>query len=149
MTDPIDITPAGESDLGLIYGNWLDSFYDAHAAGPLPGDVYRASYRETIDRILARAGVRALIARSPRDADALYGFVVAAPGILYYLYVKQPYRRRGIADALMREVGFGRAARFTYLFKTELATALGKRWQGARWDPIAARRLGRETKESL
>ncbi len=150
MSDDLIIAPAREKDLGLVYDAWLDAFYDAHASGPMPSDVYRAAYRETIRRILTMTP--ALVARSPRDENLLYGFVcaTAAPPVLYFLYVKQPYRRRGFARALMQHVGLTPAKRFVFTFKTALATELVEHWPHARFDPLMLRRLRRrETKENL
>jgi GNAT superfamily N-acetyltransferase len=144
-TDTFYIRRAREGDMGLVLRAWLDSFFDAHAAGPLPADVYRAAYRETIGRIVEQTATEAHVAVSPRDPDAtLYGFVVAEPATrLWMLYVKQPYRGRGIARALMDTVGLERFTRFAYVFKTASAGAVSRHWPNARFDPMPARRLRR------
>jgi GNAT superfamily N-acetyltransferase len=141
VSDPCVISPARDRDLGLILHAWPESFYDAHASGPLPRDVYHDAYDETVARVLAKPGVTCLVARSPRDGDMLYGFVVFEPGVLWMTYVKQPYRRRGFARALMTAAGFGPFTRFDYTFKSQAAGEMCRRWKGARWNPLIARRL--------
>ncbi len=141
-TDAV-IGPAQEDDLGLVYGTWLDSFYDAHGAGPLPRDVYRSAYTETIGRILEQPDTLVLVARSPRDAGTLYGFACVQGRTLHYVCVKAPYRKMGIADALLTAAGLSRLTRFTYTFKTSVARALEQKWKGARFDPMPMRRLKR------
>lgn len=144
MTDTFYIRRAREEDLGLVYDYWLETFFDAHAAGPLPADIYRSAYRETIGRILEQEGVQAHVAVSPRDPDhTLYGFIVAGHSTLWMLAMKGPYRRRGIARALMETVGFEKFTKFTYVFKTSSAGAVAKHWPCARFDPLPARRLRR------
>jgi GNAT superfamily N-acetyltransferase len=53
-------------------------------------------------RILAKGAV--LVACDPSDNDQIYGWCAVDPGkrILYYMYVKNTYRRAGVGLALMR-----------------------------------------------
>lgn len=145
MTADAVIRPARESDLGLVYGAWRESFYDSNDAGPLPADLYRAAYRETITRILALPDTIVQVAQSPRDESLLYGFIAyeyAAPfSTLFYIYVKQPYRQNGIATALMTAAGLGAMTRFTHWFRTPAWRDHMQRWRLARFDPLPARRL--------
>ena len=138
------IRPAVPGDLPMITNGWRDSFYAAHAAGPYPKDVYREAMRETVARLLMKPDTQVLTAHSAAGPEPLYGFIAWRTGLLYHLYVKQPYRKRGYASALMDAAGFPRTARFGFVFKTPASQELVKRWFGARWEPLALRGLTRE-----
>jgi len=143
------IRPAEERDHAFVVVNWLESFRLMHAAGPIPMDLYWSTYRETIHRILGWHTVRALVAHEPGDENELYGFGVfdaRTLPVVHYVLTKGPFRRHGVARALMRAADIDTQRPFFYTFKTVVGADICKsRWIGGRWDPLCARFRPKET----
>ena len=108
--------------------------------------------------VLGRSGVEVLVAHHP-DGD-LYGWlalehdvsipehsrvsgrwvdrlVPAGCPLVHYVYVKQPYRRLGIAKALLKEAGLDPRDKFFYTCKTAVVSHLDL--PCAKWMPLIAR----------
>lgn len=102
----LKIRPATASDLPFIYSAWLKSFRRHPWVSPAPNAVYYKYHHDIIDRLLQRGLIS--VACSDEDEDQILGFVVyenrANLVILHYYYVKQPYRRMGIAGQLLRSL---------------------------------------------
>lgn len=98
--DAIVIRAAVETDLGLIYSSWLRSYWNARPAalGGVSYADYQSGQRARIDRLLAAHGAR--VACSPAAPDTIMGWACDDGFVLHYLYVRQTYRRMGIAGQL-------------------------------------------------
>jgi GNAT superfamily N-acetyltransferase len=96
---PVVIRQAVESDAALIYSSWLRSYWNATARDlGIEFSVYQAGQRARIARLLARYGAR--VACSPEAPDTIMGWSCDDGFTLHYLYVRQIYRRQGIAGQL-------------------------------------------------
>lgn len=112
--------------------------------------------------MLARPTVRTLVAHGEDDANAYRGFIsVDTSGripYLYYVYVKEVYRRAGHARALCAAAGFNPAHRFHYACRSQIGdrltgsrevwlagelTTLAPKYKLAKHDPLWAR-FGKE-----
>lgn len=95
-------------DLPFIYNSWLKSFKSSPWAKSIPTSIYYANHKEVIAKILPKAII--MVACNPEDQSQIFGYAVFTPGriiALHYVYVKQPYRRLGIAQVLFE---FARAS---------------------------------------
>lgn len=100
--DAIVIRPAVESDVALIYSSWLRSYWNATACNMgIEYQVYQVGQRARIKRLIDHVE----IVCSPAVPDAIMGWRCADysgdRSSLHYVYVRQPYRRQGIAKYLL------------------------------------------------
>lgn len=98
---------ARPGDAPLILDSWLRSL---HAAPhDLPDDLFNPVYRTLILRVLAASEIR--VATPPDDLDLILGYSVSwsgsetQPKVLHWVYVKETYRRAGLAAALTTHLG--------------------------------------------
>lgn len=133
------------ADIPFIHDAWLESFKLSHAAGPIPMDMYRPVYRQVIEAVLRRQGVRVLVAYNSEDHDQIFGFVVHERHpdypVIHYVFVKQFARRQPehLGTALLKSAGVDPTKPFVYTFKTPVASKIAQKWTGARFDPLVAR----------
>jgi GNAT superfamily N-acetyltransferase len=148
---PADIRDRpGNPDRRFITDAWLKSYKGAHAAGLIDAYDWYAVMLPQLDKIFARPGVVTLVAHNPEqpvDAYAgLYGFICgepeSEPRFVYYVAVKEPYRRMGIARGLFEALGVDPRSRFDYACKTAVLTYptnLSLKIPLARWNSVGAR----------
>lgn len=153
-----DIREAKDSDMDFIYSSWLKSFRESHYAGVIPMNAYYKVYSPILKGLIFdRPGARILVATNPEEDDPrheLLGWIAREPGklmnVLHYVYVKEAFRRHGVAKALFQAAGFDVRHQFIYTFKTPAAANLlrsvGQRLL-AKYDPLVARYPQEETRD--
>lgn len=138
-----------DSDHNFILSSWLKSFHGSKFAGSLAADVYWTAYGETIRRLLADPDIKVTVACTTDDADQILGYIVHADSarapVVHYLYVKQTFRRLGIARQLMNKVLADRKY-FAYSFRTPAVAYLPAAYS-AQYDPKATRRIGNHQRQ--
>ena len=87
------------SDEGFVIKGWRESYRDAAAVKGADRDHYRDEMARVIAHYCRIGLVR--IACSIDDSDQLLGFAVLLPDELVYVYVKQAFRKLGIARQLL------------------------------------------------
>jgi GNAT superfamily N-acetyltransferase len=91
------------SDDNFILDSWCGSYRHNIVFGAIPKDIYFKHYRKFTVAILSISSV--LVACNPNDEDQIYGFCVyrfkGDLPILSYVFIKQAFRRFGIAEALI------------------------------------------------
>jgi hypothetical protein len=131
---------ATDGDRIFIDYGWLDSYRWAHAAGMIHMDDWRDVMLPQIAKVRSRPHAVTVVAEEP---TALVGFIVAEPhndpALVFYVYVKEAYRKSGIARGLFRSVGIDPTSRFVYACKTAVVSELSGKLPRAKWDPYAAR----------
>lgn len=138
-------------DLPFIFDTWVESFRLAHAAGPIPMDLYRNLYREVIRRTMQYPGVTAIVAFNEQIPTQTIGYIVHGGDerpVVHYIFVKHWIRRNGLARALLGEAKIDRRKPFLYTFKSRAASVLAGTWTGASFDPISFRKKLALSKES-
>lgn len=154
------VRAAEPGDAAFVVGSWVDSYRTAHAAGMIPMGAYDRVYREAVAAVLSRPGVSVFVACHPREVEDIYGWAAVERGasvpvreredgrwverlspcplaLVHYVYVKQPYRRMGLARALLAAAGVDPAGEFLYTCKTAVVSRLPL--PRARWAPLVAR----------
>jgi GNAT superfamily N-acetyltransferase len=131
--------------MAFVVDSFIDSFRTSHAAGLIAMEDWRVVMTRQLALLFARTGVEIHVAYHPGDTDHvadLYGWLgveQGKPPLVLYAYVKQPYRRMGIATALLAAAGINAADTFEYAAKTGVVTKLTAKLPNARWNPLRAR----------
>lgn len=95
------IRPGYPADISFMYATWLKSYRTGSGLGLLSGKhVYFLTYNLILDQILSRPRTKVLVAVNNEDSHVIYGYLVYEPGILHYVFVKEAFRRFGIARHL-------------------------------------------------
>lgn len=110
----VEILPMEARWLRLVQNSWAASWMP-HSQPP----VSRSVADSIVDDHL-KACDEILVAVPPGVEGSVCGWIARrAPGVVSYLYVLHDFRRRGIADRLLREAGIDpRGARWRYVFST-------------------------------
>jgi len=97
------LQPNGEQAWDFVINAWLMSVTDPKASGDMsraPTSGMRLdSGRAFITQALQTSD--ALMAHWPGDPDHYLGFVCYRGDVVHYVYVKHPFRRRGLGSALL------------------------------------------------
>jgi GNAT superfamily N-acetyltransferase len=93
-----------KDDLPFLFNSFLKSFRDAPAMVGIPNALYYASQHALIERLMASAGSRVLVACSKDDPSQIYGYglgeVATVGSVIHWIYVKHPFRGFGIGKTL-------------------------------------------------
>jgi hypothetical protein len=98
------------SDENFIFHSWGNSYRDAALAawGDMPKATYYKRVRTRIEALLSR-GAELKLAVDPDDPNLILGWACAEAPVLHYVYIKEAYRRQGLALQLMGAVGLANA----------------------------------------
>jgi GNAT superfamily N-acetyltransferase len=97
------IRPATIDELRLVASSWFESYRRGGYAPEVPYPTYQIGQGQAIDRCIESG--RVIVAVNPIEPDEVCGWLCFTHGITFYVYVKQAYRRRGIARALHEAAG--------------------------------------------
>ncbi len=103
-----------KADYNFIASSWLKSFRKFEPK--VDSDVYYKHHNRLIDSIMARSKV--IIACNENDNEQVFGYIVyeeSPISIVHYTYVKEAYRKMGIAKALSRAAHITDVFVFTHL----------------------------------
>lgn len=99
----------GSEDRAFIVATWSSSYKKSHSAGIIDTDSWAAVMHPQFERILNLPDARAVIACDKADPAYLCGWIAGdtseAVPVIYFVYVKEPYRRAGIARGLFSAFG--------------------------------------------
>ncbi len=135
---------ASAPDMAFIVDAWVDSYKYSHTAGPIPADMYRATYWPIVERAINLPNTRTIVAYETDDTDHiadLYGFIAVdtsdVPLLCWYVYVKESYRRMGLARGLFTAAGINPDMPFHFGWKTAVVAELIqlRKLPCARFDP--------------
>lgn len=149
----VAIRAAKATDRDLIIHAWVESFRLANTAGMIAMDDWWDVMAPQVVRVLDRAGSRTLVAYETEEAGGvadLYGFITfdrepeppwRSLPIVFYVYVKAPYRREGYARRLFDAAGIHPAKPFVYACSTpaEAEIRRARKIPSAQWRPLLAR----------
>ena len=128
-------------DQPAVYESWLGTFKISRAAGCIPNNLFDQVYSVAIDQLIERGMKVDIICPANRPSQML-GYVAYEPdpkatgkSVVHYLFVKAPFRRRGLATTLLAHVG-NADGRFVYTYQTSFS----KYFPAAFHNPGLARR---------
>jgi GNAT superfamily N-acetyltransferase len=161
VTAPLAIRPAEPDDLPFIADSYAHSYRASHWAGTVPMHVWQRVARESFAWLLEEHEPMVLVAGEPKGPD-LYGWIAVQRGlvapqrvrdggrwqtrtlplgpIVHYVYVKEAYRRIGVARSLLRSAGVDPQSEVLMTHKTAAGVrALKDRSLSWRFNPLLAR----------
>jgi len=97
-----EIRQPKDSDISFIYATWLNSYHYDSWTKQIQKSIFFDNYKLVIDEILNNSKIK--IACTKIDQDIILGYLVYdEPHILHYCFVKQDFRRFGIANSLVAD----------------------------------------------
>ncbi len=136
MTDFL-IRPGLPADHVFVFDSWVKSHFEYSGAGrACPKKAYLAGQHRLIEAILARG--RLDVAHPEGDEGTILGYLVSeGERVGHYCYVKESFRRYGVARALFAAARLPTA--FVYSHQTvDLVRILKSVKNDATFDPYAA-----------
>lgn len=134
------IRPYIPDDLDYVIGSWLDSWRVSKFAGTIPNHLYAETQRTLIEDLIARGAVivvadtgRVLKNGKPLILGFACGEVKDNKTVAHYVVTKDPYRGRGIEDALLEALPGSKPGYFTHYSSSSRFA----RWE---WVPEMCRR---------
>lgn len=156
--------PATAADRVFIVSAWSSSYKAANAAGMIASEDWSTIMHRQIEKLLALPSVRTLVAFERSDPGFVYGFIVGDPDpqtrmvgtppspltapAVFYAYVKEPFRRVGIARGMFGALGIDPEATFFYACRTSVVSRVVDKIPRARWEPSVARYPKNQSKET-
>lgn len=133
----------GTEDRRFIVSTWSSSYKKSHSAGVIHADDWADIMRPQFERHLNRLDARAVIAYDKDDPEFFYGWIAGdtseSTPVVFYVYVKEAYRRSGIARALFKSFGVDPMQYFVYVCGTPDAIQLQRKIPRARFNPNEVR----------
>jgi hypothetical protein len=126
----------------FVLGAWSSSQRHCRDAGMITSRNYAKVMHAEISAICARPECRVHVATGdPGNGSVYLGFIAGEPTehVVYYCFVKDIYRRRGVARALFAELGVDPRSRFAYPSQTRTAKMLQVKFPLAVHDQAVAR----------
>lgn len=141
---PADLSD--DEDRVFMISTWSSSFKHANSAGLIATEDWATVMHPQFAKVLARPDVQTRIAYERTDPTFFYGWAAVDktdvyPPIVFYAYVKEPFRRVGIARKLFGELGVGLGDALVYVCHTPGAASLrdAGKIPRARHKPLVAR----------
>ena len=131
LMNGLEIRDVEPGDMNFIYATWLRGLYYGGSSfyRDIKKEVFFKKYENIIKHLLLKEGLKAKIACLKEDTDVILGYAVYEPQTaLHYVFVKEAWRRQGLAKMLVP----GDLKTVTHL--TELGDGLRKK-QGMEFDP--------------
>lgn len=138
---PITIRKFKAEDESFVYHSWLETYLDAlsdmKVLNGLRSDVYYKGQHKRIEELLSRCTT--LIACNNEDIDQIYGWIcfetLSSGQIFHFMYVKQPFRKNGIAKMLIEEARDKNEKEVFYTHKTPFTKEIIKYFQRSVFNP--------------
>lgn len=93
--------PYMSSDKNFIYASWLKGLYHGNDwFNEIPTNVFFKNYQGALESILERPNVEILIACLPDDKEVILGYAVLEKNTIHWIFVKESWRKMGIAKEL-------------------------------------------------
>ena len=102
----VKFRPQKDEDRSLILNSWLKSFRNSHETRNVPKEIYYVAQEKVVEDTID--SVQVLVAHHLEDVDHVLGYIVFEndepnAAIIHYVFVKQPYRKFGIARSLWEQ----------------------------------------------
>lgn len=115
-------------DCQFVIATWSSSYKKSHSAGIICTEDWADLMRPQFEKHLERRDARTLMACDRDDPNFFYGWIAGdtseSTPVIYYVYVKEPYRRAGIARQLFAAFGVDPTKYFVYVCGAPIAIRL-------------------------
>lgn len=135
------IRPATPADEVFVTSGWSASYRMSRDVAFVQMSDYADHMHKVIAAVLARPRVKVLVS----EGEVLRGFLVyeesdiGNPPLVIYIFVAQPYRKRGIARELFAAANIDPSKPFEYAARTRTSWELSRKTPLARYNPYRAR----------
>jgi hypothetical protein len=96
-----------ETDKEFLFSSWLKSFRNGTMVRNIPNAVYYANHHKVIENLMRDA--KTIICCNADDPSIIYGYIcydyIDSQFVLHFMYIKQLYRKLGIAQDLLSATG--------------------------------------------
>lgn len=148
---PADLTNEGERI--FVVSSWSASYKQSKTAGLITDEDWPKVMHDQIGKILARPASTVILGVDDKSPTFFYGWIAGDKSgrvpVVYYCYVKEPYRRNGYENGVRVGDGYGRRFlrafglegkdHFLFSCMTPVIQDIGAKIPRARWEPAAAR----------
>jgi len=138
MDLPIDIRPKYQDDENFVYATWLNSYrYTSLFCKNLRNSIFFPFHRKIIGYIFDKKVTRCNIACLADDHKVILGYCVFEVGespIIHYVYVKEGFRKMGIATKLIESMGID-LKKTSYTHQTQCLTPLAQKISEMTYNP--------------
>lgn len=135
--------PADSDGCSPVVSMWSSSYKKSHYAGLIWHADWADVMHPQISNVIARADLRVILAVEKDDPTFIYGFIAGDMSektpVVYYAYVKEPYRKGHIARRLFGALGVDPSKYFVYVCKTGIVSTLAHKIPAARFNNLEAR----------
>jgi GNAT superfamily N-acetyltransferase len=131
------VRKAYESDIAFIYKSWIDSYADTWDVAK---SVFGREYKEVIDCILTYPTSEIAVACKADEPDIIFGYMIyeeqtqIGPYLVHYVYVKEAFRKFGIAKHLIQNLKMKNDFLITH--RTDLAKKILKKHPQVVYNPF-------------
>lgn len=115
---PITIREMREGDRNLVFSSWLKSNATSATARVAGHTAYYSGQHALIERLMQAGTVRVVCSQA--SPDTIVGWASMEPGVVHYVWVREEFRRAGVAKMLLSACG----PRVEYTHRTDLCREL-------------------------
>ena len=94
-----------DDERGLVTRSYVEGIVDALGHGQRSGSRHRRHYLDSLgreaERLLADRDTQVLVGRDDGTGSLAYGYVIYRAPVLFWVYVKNAFRRSGLARELL------------------------------------------------
>ena len=91
-----------QTDIPYLYSTWLNSYKRDSLIGKSVRDhIFFDNYRLVLDKIIKESKI--YVACHINEPAVIYGYIVFDDDLIHYVYVKESFRRLGIATSLYQK----------------------------------------------
>lgn len=131
LTDIVALREATSEDVNFIFSSWLKSYRSSDFAKCITDTIYFEYHHDVIENLIATSQV--IVACDKKKPHEIYGYMVAQVVdnifTIHYTYVKQPFRRIGIADLMFKAFDHNPDHVACYSHETFMARRLAPRYR--------------------
>lgn len=122
---PVQFRDMAAEDNAFVYNSWLKSFRNGTMNRNVDNSIYFHNHHKLIDKILQRSTI--VVCCDAKDPKIIFGYVVYekidGQFVLHYIYVKNIYRKLGIAKKLLEQCKHDFSVLGCYTHQTQVAVA--------------------------
>lgn len=127
----IEVRTMRDTDKNFIYATWLRGVYHGSWASQISRSTFFKFYPSVIDKIINDPDCIVLVAHLSSDPSVILGYCVFRPNKLDYIFVKELWRKQGIAKMMLKGLSFKE-----HTHTTELGKKLAKKMK-LNYNPFA------------
>jgi GNAT superfamily N-acetyltransferase len=103
---PVIVTGCGATQIPFIFHSWIRVLQMESQYKRLDKNWFNCSQHALIENLIQSPTSHCLIAAYENDPDTILGYIVGWPTerVLHFIYVKEKFRKLGIATRLMEEM---------------------------------------------